>query len=147
MSDMTDWNTKIIEEFRANNGRVGGPFEGAPVVLVTHRGRRTGHQHVTPLMYLPDEADDRAIYIFASKAGAPSNPDWYYNVTTLGEASIEVGPDAYPVTVREITGDERDRIYTEQAHRYAGFADYARLTEGIRVIPVLQLTRAEDAPA
>jgi deazaflavin-dependent oxidoreductase (nitroreductase family) len=139
--EVTDWNTKIIEEFRANEGRVGGPFEGAPMVLVTHRGRKSGHQHVTPMMYLPDETDDGAIYVFATKGGAPSNPDWYYNLTTVGHASIERGTGSYPVTVRELTGDERDRIYAEQASRYPGFADYTKQTEGIRTIPVLELTR------
>ena len=137
MPEATDWNTKTINEFRANEGRVGGPFEGAPMVLVTHRGRKSGHQHVTPMMYLPDETDDSVIYVFATKGGAPSNPDWYYNLTTVGEGSIERGTDSYPVTVREVTGDERDRVYAEQARRYPGFADYAKQTEGIRTIPVL----------
>ena len=144
MPEVTDWNEKIIEEFRANEGRVGGPFEGAPVVLVTHRGRKSGHQHVTPMMYLPDEAGDAAIYVFATKGGAPSNPDWYYNLTTVGEGSVERGTDRYLVTVRELTGVERDRIYAEQARRYPGFADYATQTEGIRTIPVLELTRTQE---
>lgn len=142
MPEATDWNKKIIDEFRANEGRVGGPFEGAPMVLVTHRGRKSGHQSVTPLMYMPDEADDTAVYVFATKGGAPSNPDWYYNLTTVGEGSLERGTDSYVVTVREVNGDERDRIYAEQAHRYPGFADYAKQTEGIRTIPVLELTRS-----
>ena len=139
--EATDWNTKTINEFRANEGRVGGPFEGVPIALVTHRGRKSGHQHVTPMMYLPDETDDSVIYVFATKGGAPSNPDWYYNLTTVGEGSIERGTDSYPITVREVTGDERDRVYAEQARRYPGFADYAKHTEGIRTIPVLALTR------
>jgi deazaflavin-dependent oxidoreductase (nitroreductase family) len=139
--EATDRNTKTINEFRANEGRVGGPFEGAPMVLVTHRGRKSGHQHVTPMMYLPDETDDSVIYVFATKGGAPSNPDWYYNLTTVGEGSIERGTDSYPVTIREVTGDERERVYAEQARRYPGFADYAKQTEGIRTIPVLALTR------
>ena len=141
--EVTDWNTKIIDEFRANEGRVGGPFEGAPMVLVTHRGRKSGHEHVTPMMYLPDERNDGALYVFATKGGAPSNPDWYYNLTTIGEGSIERGTDSYPVTVRELTGDEHDRIYAEQARRYPGFAEYAKQTEGIRTIPILELTRTQ----
>jgi deazaflavin-dependent oxidoreductase (nitroreductase family) len=141
MPEVTDWNEKTIEEFRANEGRVGGPFEGAPMVLVTHRGRNSGHLHVTPMMYLPDETNDDAIYVFATKGGAPSNPDWYYNLTTIGEGSIERGTDSYQVCVREVTGDERDRIYAEQARRYPGFADYAKQTEGKRTIPILELTR------
>jgi deazaflavin-dependent oxidoreductase (nitroreductase family) len=142
MPDVTDWNSGTIKEFRANEGRVGGPFAGAPVVLVHHRGRKSGREYVTPLMYLPHETDNNIIYVFATKGGAPSNPDWYYNLTTVGEGSIERGTDSYAVTVRELTGDERDRVYAEQARRYPGFADYAKRTEGVRTIPVLELTRS-----
>jgi deazaflavin-dependent oxidoreductase (nitroreductase family) len=141
MPEVTDWNTKIIEEFRANEGRVGGNFEGAPMVLVHHRGRKSGREYVYPLMYLPDEADWSVIYVFATKGGEPTNPDWYYNLTTLGAGSIERGTDSYPVTVRELTGDERDRVYVDQARRYPGFASYAKRTDGIRTIPVLALSR------
>lgn len=137
-----DWNAKIIAEFRANGGRVGGPFEGAPVVLVHHRGRKSGRDYVTPLMYLPDAADEDAIYVFATRGGDPANPDWYYNLTEVEDAAIERGADSYGVKVRELRGDERDRIYAEQARRYPGFAAYARQTEGIRVIPVIELTRS-----
>jgi deazaflavin-dependent oxidoreductase (nitroreductase family) len=140
MADVTDWNTGVIEEFRANEGRVGGNFEGAPIVLVHHHGRKSGREYVTPTMYLPDETDDNVIYVFASKGGMPSNPDWYYNLTGSGKSSIERGTDSYPVTVRELAGAERDRVYAEQARRYPGFADYAKSTEGIRTIPVLELT-------
>jgi deazaflavin-dependent oxidoreductase (nitroreductase family) len=140
-----DWNAQVIEEFRANEGRVGGNFEGAPMVLVHHRGRRSGEERVNPMMYLPDEADDDVIYVFASKAGHPSNPDWYFNLTAAGEASVERGTESYPVTVRELTGDERERIYAEQARRYPGFADYEKKTEGIRTIPVLELRRRSEA--
>jgi deazaflavin-dependent oxidoreductase (nitroreductase family) len=136
-----DWNAKVVEEFRANEGRVGGSFEGAPMVLVHHRGRKSGRELVNPMMYLPDDADADVIYVFASKGGHPSNPDWYYNLTTAGEGSVERGVDTYPVTVRELTGDERDQIYDEQARRYPGFADYAKRTEGVRTIPVLELRR------
>ncbi|MEV0064207.1 nitroreductase/quinone reductase family protein [Nocardia sp. NPDC050718] len=142
MSTPEDWNTEIIAEFRANQGRVGGNFEGAPMVLVHHRGRKTGRELVTPMMYLPDERDPDTIYVFASKAGAPTNPAWYYNLTTAGAADIEIGTDTYPVTVAEVTGADRDRIYAEQARRYPGFAGYAEKTAGIRTIPVLALHRA-----
>ncbi|MDQ1746712.1 MAG: hypothetical protein QOD07_975 [Frankiaceae bacterium] len=140
MPDENDWNTKVIEEFRANEGRVGGNFAGAPVVLVHHFGRKSGREYVNPMMYLPHDTDDDVIYVFASKGGAPSNPDWYYNLTASGEGSVERGTERHPVSVRELTGAERDRIYAEQARRYPGFGDYARSTEGIRVIPVLELT-------
>lgn len=139
---MSDWNTQVIDEFRANEGRVGGPFAGAPLVLVHHRGRKSGRELVSPMMYLPHETDDDVIYVFASKAGAPSNPDWYYNLTSAGQATVERGTETYAVRVREVTGDERDRRYDEQAKLYHGFAEYAEKTAGIRTIPVLELTRA-----
>jgi deazaflavin-dependent oxidoreductase (nitroreductase family) len=141
MAESSDWNLKTIAEFRANEGRVGGPFEGAPMVLLHHRGRKSGREYVTPTMYLPHDADDN-IYVFATKAGAPTNPDWYYNLTAGGEGSVERGTESYEVKVRELTGAERDRVYAEQASRYPGFAEYERQTAGIRTIPVLELTRA-----
>lgn len=142
MSEFEDWNTKVINEFRGNEGRVGGSFEGAPMVLVHHRGRKSGRENVTPMMYLPDEQSPDTIYVFASKAGAPTNPAWYYNLTTAGQAQIERGTETYPVTVSEVTGPERDRIFAEQARRYPGFAEYQQKTAGIRIIPVLAFRRA-----
>ena len=142
MSDTLDWNAKTIAEFRANEGRVGGNFEGAPMVLVHHRGRKSGREYVTPMMYLPHDTEPDIIYVFATKAGAPTNPDWYHNLTAAGDGSVERGTETYKVTVRELTGAERDRIYAEQARRYPGFAEYARQTAGVRTIPVLELTRA-----
>jgi deazaflavin-dependent oxidoreductase (nitroreductase family) len=139
---MTDWNTQIIEEFRANRGQVGGNFAGAPVTLLHHRGRKSGREFVAPVMYLADENDTDTMYVFASKAGAPTHPDWYHNLVAAGETTVEVGTEKFPVTVREVTGDERDRIYAEQARRYPGFAEYETKTAGIRTIPVLALTRA-----
>jgi deazaflavin-dependent oxidoreductase (nitroreductase family) len=136
-----NWNDKTIAEFRANEGRVGGYFEGAPVVLVHHRGRKSGREYVTPTMYLPDDDDADTIYVFATKGGAPTNPDWYYNLIAASEGSVERGTDTYPVTVDELTGTDRDRIYAEQARRYPGFADYERQTAGVRTIPVLALRR------
>jgi len=141
MPDANDWNQSTIKEFRANGGRVGGTFEGAPLVLVHHHGRKSGREYVTPTTYLHDDADNGTIYVFATKAGAPSNPDWYYNLTAIGAGTVERGTETYSVTVRELEGDERDRIYDEQARRYPGFADYAQRTAGIRTIPVLELKR------
>ncbi len=140
---MSDWNDRTIAEFRANEGRVGGPFEGAPMTLVHHRGRRTGRELVSPMMYLADDDDPNTIYVIASKGGAPTNPDWYDNLTATGEATVEVGTSSYPVTVRELVGDERDRVFAQQAQRYPGFATYAARTEGVRIIPVLALTRVD----
>ncbi|MFF2555951.1 nitroreductase/quinone reductase family protein [Nocardia sp. NPDC058058] len=142
MTETQDWNSQIIAEFRANEGRVGGPFEGAPMTLVHNRGRKSGRDLVSPMMYLADEQDPELIYVFASKAGAPTNPDWYYNLTTAGKGEVEIGTQTYPVTVTEVTGADRDRIYAEQARRYPGFAGYEEKTAGIRVIPVLALRRA-----
>jgi deazaflavin-dependent oxidoreductase (nitroreductase family) len=142
MSETLDWNAQTIAEFRANQGRVGGPFEGAPMVLLHHRGRKSGRDHVTPVMYLPHETESDTVYVFATKGGAPTNPDWYYNLAEAGVGSIERGTETYQVTVREVTGAEHDRVYAEQAQRYPGFAEYARQTAGIRTIPVLELTRA-----
>ncbi|RMI33327.1 nitroreductase family deazaflavin-dependent oxidoreductase [Nocardia stercoris] len=137
-----DWNTQIIDEFRANEGRVGGPFEGAPMVLVHHVGRKSGRELVTPLVHLPDEQDPNRVYIFASKAGAPTNPAWYHNLVAAGKATVEIGVETFPVTVTEITGADRDRIFAEQVRRNPGFAEYEAKTAGIRTIPVLALHRA-----
>jgi deazaflavin-dependent oxidoreductase (nitroreductase family) len=142
MSDPQDWNAKTIAEFRANKGKVGGIFEGAPMVLLHHRGRKSGREHVTPVMYLPHETEPDIIYVFATMGGAPTNPAWYHNLTAAGDAGVERGTESYKVNVREVTGADRDRIYAEQARRFPGFAGYERQTAGIRVIPVLELTRA-----
>jgi deazaflavin-dependent oxidoreductase (nitroreductase family) len=137
-----DWNVKTIAEFRANQGRVGGPFEGAPIVLVHHRGRKSGREYVSPMMYLADEGEAATIYVFGSKSGAPTHPDWYYNLISAGVARVEVGTDTYPVTVSELMGEERDRVFAKHADRYPGFWGYAEKTAGVRTIPVLALRRA-----
>jgi deazaflavin-dependent oxidoreductase (nitroreductase family) len=136
---MSDWNSQTITEFRANEGRVGGVFEGAPMALLHHRGRKSGREYVTPTMYLAHETDPAIIYVFATKSGAPTNPDWYVNLITAGRATIERGTETYDVTVQELTGPDRDRVYAEQARRYPGFAEYEHQTAGIRTIPVLEL--------
>jgi deazaflavin-dependent oxidoreductase (nitroreductase family) len=138
---MSDWNTQVIEQFRANHGRVGGGFEGAPLVLVHHRGRRSGAEYVTPVMYLADETDPDTIYVFASKAGAPTHPEWYRNLTAGDGGRVEIGDDEYDVEATELAGADRDRTFSEQARRYPGFAEYAQKTTGIRTIPVLALRR------
>jgi deazaflavin-dependent oxidoreductase (nitroreductase family) len=138
---MSDWNQQVIAEFRANEGKVGGGFAGAPMVLVHHRGRKSGNEYVIPVVYLPKEGDDNAFYVFASKAGAPDHPDWYLNLVAAGETTIELGAGSYPVTIRELHGEERDRVYAEQVRRMPGFGDYERKAAGIRTIPVLELTR------
>jgi deazaflavin-dependent oxidoreductase (nitroreductase family) len=141
MPDFNDWNQQVITEFRANSGKVGGSFEGAPMILVHHRGRTSGKDYVTPLVYLPKEGDDDSLYIFGSKGGAPTHPEWYRNLVAAGETTIEVGAESYPVTIRELHGEERDRVYAEQVRRMPGFGEYEQKAAGIRTIPVLELKR------
>ena len=142
MTEALDWNAKTIAEFRANEGKVGGIFDGAPMVLLHHRGRKSGREHVTPIMFLADDTEPDNIYVFATKGGAPTNPDWYNNLSAAGAASVERGTETYQVTIHEVTGPDRDRIYAEQARRFPGFAEYERQTAGVRTIPVLELKRA-----
>jgi deazaflavin-dependent oxidoreductase (nitroreductase family) len=142
MTERDDWNAHTISEFRANEGKVGGMFEGFPIVLVHQRGRKSGKEYVSPMVYQRDENDPDSIYVFATKGGAPTHPDWYHNLKAAGTAEVEVGTEAYPVTVTEVTGGDRDRIYAEQARRFPNFGEYAEKTAGIRTIPVLKLHRA-----
>lgn len=137
---MSDWNAKIIEEFRTNQGRVGGNFEGAPMCLLHTTGARSGAERVNPMMYL--ELDGRR-FVFASKAGAATNPDWYHNLVADPSVEVEVGTSTYRATAVPLTGEERDRIYDEQARRYPGFAEYQAKTA--RVIPVVELVPPEMA--
>lgn len=139
---MSDWNSQTITEFRGNEGKVGGPFEGAPMVLLHHRGRKSGREYVAPTMYLAHETDPDIIYVFASKGGAPTNPDWYVNLIAAGTTTVERGTETYEVAVHDVSGPERDRIYAIHAGRYPGFAEYERQTAGIRTIPVLELKRS-----
>ena len=134
MTDADDFNRRNIEEFRANHGRLGGPFEGAPVLLLHSTGARSGQPRINPMMYMAD--GDRYL-IFASAAGADRNPAWYWNLTAHPDAGIEVGDDHIDVHAVELTGSERDAKYALQAERYPGFADYQRKTS--RVIPVVAL--------
>jgi len=134
MSDIHDWNRKIIEEFRANEGQVGGQFAGAPVLLLHTTGAKTGQERVNPMMYL--DLDEHR-YVFASKAGADTNPDWYRNLIAHSDVTVDVGTETYPATAVPVTGEDRDRIYAEQARRYPGFAEYQEKTT--RVIPVVEL--------
>jgi deazaflavin-dependent oxidoreductase (nitroreductase family) len=132
---LNDWNARTIAEFRSNHGKVGGDFEGAPLLLLHHTGARSGKLRINPLMYLKD--GDRYI-IFASKAGADTNPDYYHNLKAHPDIEIEVGDETIKVHAQEITGPERDKLYARQASLYPGFADYQRKTK--RIIPVIALT-------
>jgi deazaflavin-dependent oxidoreductase (nitroreductase family) len=135
---MSDWNEKIIEEFRANEGRVGGPFEGAPMILIHHIGARSGTERVTPLVYFPQ--DDGQMVIIASKAGAPTNPDWYHNLKANPKIDVEVGTETFPVEVGEVVGEKRDEIWSRVVDAMPGFGEYQVKTD--RKIPVLVLQRA-----
>jgi deazaflavin-dependent oxidoreductase (nitroreductase family) len=135
VEDMTDYNTAIIEEFRANEGKVGGPFAGAPVLLLHSVGARSGETRVHPMMY--QRLNDTAIAVFASKAGAPTNPAWYHNLLVHPDASIEIGAATYPVRARVAEDAERERIWEKQKADYPNFAEYEHKTT--RRIPVVVL--------
>jgi deazaflavin-dependent oxidoreductase (nitroreductase family) len=133
---MSDWNEKIIAEFRANEGKVGGNFEGAPLLLLHHTGARSGKERVNPMMY---QAVGDSFAVFASKGGADTNPDWFHNLKANPEARIEVGTETLDVTARVLDTEEREPIWEEQKARYPGFAEYEEKTD--RVIPVVMLDR------
>ena len=130
-----DFNARIIDEFRANEGRVGGIFEGSTLLLLHHVGARSGKDRINPLAYNRD--GDRYV-VFASKAGAPTNPDWYHNLKANPNVTIEVGTDTLQAVAGEATGQERERLFAAQAERSPQFAEYQRKTD--RVIPVMVLT-------
>lgn len=132
---MADFNEQVVAEFRANHGKVGGPFEGAPLLLLHTTGAKSGIERTSPLMYLPD--GDRYV-IFASKAGSDTNPAWYHNLKANPQSRIEVGDDTIAVVAEEVTGDTRDALYRKQAELFSGFADYEKKTT--RVIPVVVLS-------
>lgn len=134
--DFQDFNRNVIEEFRRNGGKVGGQFEGAPMILVHHIGARTGAERVNPMAYFTD--GDRML-IVASKGGAPTNPDWYHNLKAHPRTEVEVGTDRFPVGVTELTGDERSAVWERIVAAMPGFGEYQRNTD--RTIPVLALTR------
>ncbi len=136
MADTNDWNSRVIEEFRTNGGKVRGPFEGASLLLLTTTGAKSGQPRTLPLMYLPDR--DRMV-IFGSKAGAPTNPDWYHNLIAHPQASVEVGSETFAVTATVASGEEEDRLYASQAEKYPQFAEYQ--TKTTRKIPVIILER------
>jgi deazaflavin-dependent oxidoreductase (nitroreductase family) len=136
MSRAGDYNSQNIAEFRKNRGKVGGYFEGAPLLLLHTIGRRSGKPRINPMMYLKD--GERYVVI-ASKGGADTHPDWYLNLIAHPDVQIEVGDETIDVHAEEVTGRERDTLYKRQATRYPGFAAYQRRTK--RIIPVVALTK------
>lgn len=136
--DFNAWNKEIITEFRANGGKCGGMFEGAPMVLVHNTGAKTGAARINPLVALLE--DDR-MYVIASKAGAPDNPDWYYNIKKNPGVRVEYLTDTFEATAVEVEDEtERSRLYDIQVGRFPSFGDYKKMTT--RRIPVLELVRA-----
>lgn len=135
-----DFNTRIIEEFRNNAGKVGGPFEGAPILLLHHRGARSGRERLNPLAYQA-VGDDFAV--FASKGGAPTDPDWYRNLLVNPETTVEVGTDTLPVRARDLRGEERSRVWERQKAVMPGFADYEKKAAGKREITVILLEQRD----
>ena len=129
-----DWNAQIIAEFRENEGKVGGPFEGAPLLLLHHTGAKSGTERVTPLVYQPV---DGGYAIFASKAGAPTSPDWYYNIVANPGVQVEVGAATVGANARVLDGAERETVWTRQKELMPNFAEYEAKTD--RVIPVILL--------
>jgi deazaflavin-dependent oxidoreductase (nitroreductase family) len=133
------WAQGHIDEFRANGGKIGGRFEGRPVLLITTKGAKTGRPHTTPMMYL---REDGHLYVFASKGGAPTHPDWYWNLVANPRVTVELGTERFEATATSLADGERDRVYARQSELYPQFADYQRKTE--RLIPVVELTRQPD---
>ena len=130
-----DWNRQVIDEFRANGGKV-AQFEGRPLLLLHHKGAKTGTERVNPLVYLPVDGN---FAVFGSKAGAPENPAWYHNLLSNPDTEIEVGTETIPVRARVADGAERDEIWEEQKRVNSNFADYEKKTT--RSIPVVILER------
>jgi deazaflavin-dependent oxidoreductase (nitroreductase family) len=135
--EVNDFNGKIIEEFRANGGKLGGSFDGVPMLLLHHKGAKSGVERVNPVMYRPV---GESIAVFASKGGAPTNPDWYYNLRAHPETTVEVGTETIPVVARVLDDAEREPIWDAHKRANPAFADYERRTT--RQIPVVILERA-----
>jgi len=136
MAEINEFNRKIIEEFRANAGVVGGPFEGRPMLLLTAKGAKSGEERTTPLVYSQD--GDR-IVVIASMGGAPKHPSWYFNLKENPEVTLEVGAESFKAKAAEAIGAERDRLYAQQAAAIPAFAEYQAKTT--RRIPVMVFER------
>lgn len=134
--DFHAFNNGVMDEFRASGGRVGGPFEGAPMVLVTHRGAKSGKEYTTPLVHT---RDGDAVVIIASKGGAPDDPQWFRNLVANPDVTVELGTETFAARARVAEGEERDRLYRAQAEVMPNFDDYAAKTT--RRIPVVVLDR------
>ena len=136
MSDSNDWNKQVIEEFRANGGKVGGYFEDATLLLLHTTGAKSGLPRLNPLVCIEDGDD---LVIIASKGGAPSNPDWYYNLNANPNVEVEYGTDRFKAVAMIVDEPERSQLYAKAAAEFPPYAEYAQKTT--RVIPVVKLRR------
>lgn len=136
MSDLNAWNAKVIDEFRTSGGHLSGDFAGAPLLLLHTRGAKSNAERVNPVMYLED---GKRLFVFASKAGSDSNPDWYYNLVAHPEVTVELNDETFTATAVVLDGEERDSTYRIQAQRMPQFGEYQEKT--VRVIPVVELHR------
>jgi deazaflavin-dependent oxidoreductase (nitroreductase family) len=137
---MADFNQAIIDEFRANEGRVGGHFQGRTLLLLHHRGAKSGAERINPLAY--QRLDDDSVAVFASAGGSPKAPDWYYNLVAHPDVTVEIGTETFPAHARVARREERERIWAKQKRDWSGFADYEEKLRGIREIPVVVLEKA-----
>jgi len=136
---VADWNQQVIDEFRANDGRVGGRFEGRTLLLLHHRGAKTGTERINPVAY--QRLSEDAVAVFASKGGASTNPDWYHNVVANPDVTVEIGTETFRARARVAKSTERDSIWEQQKRDWPGFAEYEEKTRGIREIPVVVLDK------
>ena len=132
----SDFNQKTIDEFRANRGQTSGPFRDRPLLLLTTTGAKSGRRHTTPVVYL---LDGERFVVFASKGGAPTNPDWYHNLVANPTVTVEVGPDTFEANASVATGAQHDKLYARQVKDYPQFGEYQQRTK--RQIPVIVLER------
>jgi len=134
--EFDEMNRTVIDEFRSSGGTAGGVFTGKPLVLVHHIGAKSGKARVSPLVPL---LEDGRIFVFASKRGSDSNPDWYGNLVANPNVTVELGTQTFPATARTLVGEERDEIYAKQSAVEPQFGEYQRMTT--RIIPVVELVR------
>ena len=139
MSELNDWNQRVVAEFRANHGRCGGELAGALMIIVHHVGRKTGTQYENPLVYQP--GPDGRMFLIGSYGGLPKDPAWFGNLLAAGQATVEVGDETFEVKVTELTGAERDTVFERQKVAMPVFAEYEVKAAGIRTIPILALDR------
>lgn len=134
----SDFNLNIIEEFRANGGETSGPFKGRPLLLLTTKGAKSGEERTTPLVY---SRDGERVVVIASMGGAPKHPAWYLNLSANPEVTVEIGTEKFAARASVPEGEERDRLYAQQAATMPAFNEYQEKTT--RRIPVVVLERTK----